>query len=138
MFKKYFKRLFIGFAMDDTLMKLRLATKAWKRVADAFIDEGVESGAIIVHDGKDISYEVGQARGERRKLVTRVIFLLNVIQAGNSACAMAINLVVVEIPEGVESIGDLAFLRCRSLTTVSFPTTLKIIVGTAFYDYSSL
>ncbi|GMI12248.1 hypothetical protein TrLO_g625 [Triparma laevis f. longispina] len=54
-----FRRHFVGF-VSDILMKLRVTTKAWKAVADAFIDEGVVSGKIIVHDGNDIHFKVAQ------------------------------------------------------------------------------
>ena len=116
-----FKRHFIDFVPVDALMSLRLATKAWRVVAEAFIDENVESGAMIVHDGKDLSWNAAEAREARRKLVTRVIFLLNITKVGDYACFWAINLVVVDIPEGVQRIGDRAFHSCRNLTTVSFP-----------------
>ena len=91
------------------MMTLRLATKAWKAVADAFIDERVKSGAMIVHGGKDISFKVVIARKERRKLATRVIFLINITKVGERACKFAISLVVVDIPEGIERIGEHAF-----------------------------
>ncbi|GMH64264.1 hypothetical protein TrLO_g14595 [Triparma laevis f. longispina] len=81
-----FKRNFLEFVPVDALMALRLATKAWKAAADAFIDEGVESSAII----------------------------------------------------GVKSIGYCAFYHCRSLTTVSFPTTLTSIGKWAFAFCESL
>ena len=87
---------------------------------------------------KDASYGVAYARKERRALVTRVIFLLNVTKVGELACCYAVNLVVVEIPEGVKSIGEMAFMRCASLTTNSFPTTLTSIGVAAFEDCSSL
>ncbi|GMH74757.1 hypothetical protein TL16_g08206 [Triparma laevis f. inornata] len=57
---------------------------------------------------------------------------------GKKACRYAVNLVVVEIPEGVERIGDYAFDECINLNTVSFPTTLTYIVGGAFFCCSSL
>ncbi|GMH74735.1 hypothetical protein TrLO_g3367 [Triparma laevis f. longispina] len=120
-------------------MTLRLVTKAWKRVADAFIDEGVESGEIMVHDGYDISSIGGwKYRRERRKLATRVIFLLNITKVGQHECHWAVNLFVVDIPEGVQRFGHLAFRGCSSLTTISFPTTLTFIGGYAFCDCSSL
>ncbi|GMH47437.1 hypothetical protein TrLO_g2703 [Triparma laevis f. longispina] len=42
---------------------------------------------------------------------------------GEFACKWATNLVVVDIPEGLESIDTQAFAGCRSLTAVSFPRT---------------
>ncbi|GMH71957.1 hypothetical protein TL16_g05794 [Triparma laevis f. inornata] len=129
-----FKRLLVDLVQGDTLITLRFATKAWKRVVDAFIDERAASGAMIVHDGNDSN----TARKERRKLVARVVFLLNITKVGVNACCWAVNLVVVDIPEGVESIGKGAFAGCSSLTTVSFPTTLKLICVQAFLYCSSL
>ncbi|GMH74417.1 hypothetical protein TL16_g06463 [Triparma laevis f. inornata] len=100
-----FKRHFIEFVHVQTLMALRLATKGWNAAADALIDEGVRSGELMVHDGKDIRYDEAQTRIEGRKLVTRVVFLLNITKVGEYACQYASNLVVVDIPEGVDSIG---------------------------------
>ncbi|GMH57794.1 hypothetical protein TL16_g02781 [Triparma laevis f. inornata] len=133
-----FRRHFAEFVPGDTLMMLRLATKVWNTAADVLIDEGVESGMIIVHDGKDISLDVARAREERRKLVTRVIFLLDITKVGQYTCWCAINLVVVDIPEGVESISIYAFSGCPSLTTISFLTTLKSIGRSVFYNCFSL
>ncbi|GMH60889.1 hypothetical protein TL16_g03147 [Triparma laevis f. inornata] len=135
MFTNDFKRLLVGFVMGDTLMTLRLATKSWKRVADAFIDEGVRSGELIVHNGKDI--EMADSILDKCKFL-RVIFLLNIKKVGEYSCWHADNLVVVDIPDGVESIGDSAFNQCHSLTAVSFPTTSTRIGDFAFYDRSSL
>ncbi|GMH73366.1 hypothetical protein TrLO_g1019 [Triparma laevis f. longispina] len=133
-----FKRLLIGFILDEMLMSLRLTTKAWKAVAEEVIDEGVSSGSIIVHGGKDIRKKAWQDREVRRKLVKRMVFFLNVTNIGVHACCVAINLVVVDIPEGVEIIGAAAFQQCVSLTTVSFPTTLKLIGIAAFASCPSL
>ena len=126
------RRYFVEFVPVDALMALRLATKGWNAAADALIDEGVRSGELIVHDGKDISYDEAYAREERCALATRAIFLLNITKVGKWACRWADNLVVVDIPEGVESIGFQAFWGCSSLTTVSFPRTLTSIGESAF------
>ena len=98
-----FRRHFVEFVPGDTLMRLRLATKGWKAAADVFIDEGVRTGAMIVR-GSRVVQRPTEAKKGRLKLVTRAIFLLNITKVGDRACHSAVNLVVVDIPEGVESI----------------------------------
>ena len=71
-------------------------------------------------------------------LATRVIFLLNTTKVGEYACYYAENLVVVDIPEGIERIGYETFSRCINLTAVSFPATLTLIGDGAFFLCSSL
>ncbi|GMH77094.1 hypothetical protein TL16_g10069 [Triparma laevis f. inornata] len=56
-----FRRILVPFLPNDTLMTIRLVSKPWSHVADRLIDEGVRKGELIVHDGKDINYEVGLA-----------------------------------------------------------------------------
>ncbi|GMH57470.1 hypothetical protein TL16_g02386 [Triparma laevis f. inornata] len=131
-----FKRHFVEFVHIEMLLVLREVCKEWNEVVKDVVDESVESGAMIVHGGEDLQWSA--AREERRKLVTQVVFLLNNIKVGDRACWCAVNLVVVDIPEGVESIGVWAFQWCSSLTTVSFPTTLKSINEYAFDECSSL
>ncbi|GMI04327.1 hypothetical protein TrLO_g10861 [Triparma laevis f. longispina] len=131
-----FRRHFVDFVPVNALMTLRLATKGWSTVADTLIDEGVRSGVMMVHGGRAKRWK--SRLKDMRKLVTRVIFLLNITKVGEYACYWAVNLVVVDIPEGIESIGQAAFRCCTSLTTVSFPTTLKSIGLYAFSCCSSL
>ncbi|GMH82635.1 hypothetical protein TL16_g09325 [Triparma laevis f. inornata] len=133
-----FKRFFTPFLHYQKLTSIRVSNKEWTGVADALINEGVRNGELIVHDGNDICVTVARARTERRKLATRVIFLLNITKVVKRACKLAINLVVVDIPQGVESIGEAAFMGCPSLNTVSFPRTLSSIGEAAFTDCSSL
>ena len=130
--------LFVLNAPLDTLMKMRLLCKDWRRVVDKFVDEKVDSGEMIAHGGNDISYMEADAQRERRSLVTQVVFLLDITKVGGRTCCWAAHLDVVEIPEGVESIGDMAFSGCSSLTTVSFPTTLRSIGGFTFVNCYSL
>ena len=118
-------------------MALRVATKGWNVAADVLIDEGVRSSELIVHGGNDLTLEDAYARRGRHEHVTLVIFFLNITKVGRRACCYT-SLVVVDIPEGVESIGFMAFDHCHSLTTVSFPTTLKSIGGLAFGYCTSL
>ena len=40
----------------------------------------------------------------------------------------------VSIPEGVEIIGDYAFVSCKKLTTCTFPSTIRVIGAHAFRD----
>ncbi|GMH91352.1 hypothetical protein TrVE_jg9258 [Triparma verrucosa] len=132
------RRLLIEFIPTSTLMTMRLLCKDWWRVADNFIDGMIESGAMIVYGGKDIWWKEALASEERHKLVLQVVFLLNITKVGNKACFRAVNLVVVDFPEGAESIGARAFSGCSSLTTVYFPTTLRFIGVGAFQVCSSL
>ncbi|GMI18516.1 hypothetical protein TrLO_g14870 [Triparma laevis f. longispina] len=77
---------------------------------------GDEEGILEnIGEDREISWTVAKAREERSKLATRVTFLLNVKKVGDCACCYAVNLVVVDIPEGVESIHVAAFEYCRSL-----------------------
>ncbi|GMI01861.1 hypothetical protein TrLO_g3159 [Triparma laevis f. longispina] len=133
-----FRRHFVDFVPVDTLMALRLATKGGNTVADVLIYEGVSSGLLMVHDGKNISDNAAEALKGGGALATRVVFLLNITKVGENACYDAINLIVVDIPEGVESIGKEDFCACFSLTTVHFPTTLTSIGESALWCCSSL
>ena len=89
-----FRRHFVEFVHDSTLTTLRFVTKAWKVVADAFIDEGVECGAMMVIDGKNKEY-AGSAKKKRRELVTRALFPLNIMKVGEWACEYSVNLIVL-------------------------------------------
>ncbi|GMH96699.1 hypothetical protein TrST_g5294 [Triparma strigata] len=130
--------LFVENVPLDTLTKMRVLCKDWRRVVDKFIDGKIESGVMTVVGENNINWDEARALEKSRRLTKQVIFLLNITKVGNHACTLAINLVVVEIPEGVESIGDCAFFKCTSLTTVSFPTTLRSISGWAFENCSKL
>ncbi|GMH54388.1 hypothetical protein TL16_g01660 [Triparma laevis f. inornata] len=105
MFTPEFGRQFVDFVPGDTMMTLRLATKGWNAAADAFIDEGVETGQFLICDERSID----SVSSQRRKLVMRVIFHLNIVGVGERACWYAVNLVLVDIPEGVKSIDKCAF-----------------------------
>ena len=73
-------------------------------------------------------------RLERRKS-DKVIDRVRAIPGwGEGWGGRGVNLVAVDIPEGVERIGKMAFYRCYSLNTVSFPTKLTSIGRHAFYN----
>eukprot|EP00519_Triparma_laevis_P011327 CAMPEP_0182501832 /NCGR_PEP_ID=MMETSP1321-20130603/12163_1 /TAXON_ID=91990 /ORGANISM="Bolidomonas sp., Strain RCC1657" /LENGTH=367 /DNA_ID=CAMNT_0024706583 /DNA_START=102 /DNA_END=1202 /DNA_ORIENTATION=- len=129
----------VEFVSGETLMRLRMLCKAWRVSVDGLIDSMVSSGEMLVHGGNDIIGEgAANLRTEKRALVLEVVFLLNITKVGEMACWSAINLVVVEIPEGVKRIGYSAFASCVNLTTVAFPKTLLIIEGCAFMNCVSL
>jgi len=104
------------------------------------IDEGVSSGRILFHRGDDISDESlsQEALLQIHGHATRVIFLRNLPRLGNDACHYAVNLVIVDIPEGIVSIGHCAFMSCLNLTTIYFPKTLTSIGQMTFSGCSSL
>ena len=120
-----FRRHFIEFFHLEMLTALRLTTKPWLREIKNFlrriVRNGDQRGEILVLDGKYIGYRDLEARKEGRKRVTQVIFLVNTTKV--SSCCNAINLVVIDIPGGVEEIGENAFYCCHSLNKVSFPKT---------------
>ena len=93
---------------------------------------------VYVHGGNDISAEESYARKQRMKQVTKVVFLLNITKVGANACWFADNLVVVDIPEGITSIGDFSFTNCISLKEIKFPKSLISIGRYSFANCSSL
>ncbi|GMH49220.1 hypothetical protein TrLO_g9967 [Triparma laevis f. longispina] len=117
------RRHIFEFAPGDTLMTLRLAAKGYDCAANAFINEGMRSGEIIVHEWKNMTVDKTDSRDERPPLATRVIFLLNITKVGFGACSSSPDLINVVIPEGVKKIGAIDFGHCRNLTTVSFPAS---------------
>ncbi|GMH60865.1 hypothetical protein TrLO_g13635 [Triparma laevis f. longispina] len=122
----------------DTLLTTMMISKDFEETTREYILRRAESGEMVFHDGKDISKIVAFDREKARELVTQVAFLQNLPQIGHYACFMAVNLVVIDIPEGVESIGVGAFAGCTSLTNIYFPKTLKLIGKWAFSRCSSL
>ncbi|GMH67903.1 hypothetical protein TrLO_g3035 [Triparma laevis f. longispina] len=142
-----FRRHFVGFLpVEDSFCTMQFLSKEWQVVAKRSIDEDFTSGELLVHDGKDVGGGAITGSGipdwgglkAKREPVKRVMFLLNITKVGKYACHRAVNLVVVDIPEGVESIDREAFWGCLRLTTVSFPTTLTAISDEAFWGCSNL
>ncbi|GMH48250.1 hypothetical protein TrLO_g885 [Triparma laevis f. longispina] len=121
-----YRRLLVPFLPDDTLMKIRLASKPWSRVADAFIDEGVKNGTMIVHGGNDISEEVADAQKERRELITRMVFIINITRIGDYACRY--DLKSMTIPDSLQTLGTWAFQDCAKLIPSNIPTKNNIAV----------
>ncbi|GMI01238.1 hypothetical protein TrST_g7010 [Triparma strigata] len=137
-----FRRLFVGFVMVDTLVAMRWLDKKWHKVVEKKLIEFEDEpfGGIIVHGGNNISVSeaTSDARTKRMKLVTKVVFLLNITKVGEYACMYASILVVVDIPEGITSIGDRSFMYCYSLKEIKFPKSLVSIGNYSFGWCSSL
>ena len=98
----------------------------WHKVVEKKLIELEEDkpyGGMIVHGGNDLSSDEAwsAARRDRMKRVKKVIFLLNITKVGDWFCNFAVNLVVVEIPEGITSISDVSFAGCRSLKEIKVP-----------------
>ncbi|GMI03855.1 hypothetical protein TrLO_g11403 [Triparma laevis f. longispina] len=78
MFTDDFRRLLRGYVdVAELFHTFGLVSKPWQRIAEEKIDGEFRSGVLAFHDGKNISYDAAGARKEKRKFVTRVIFLLS-------------------------------------------------------------
>ncbi|GMH76222.1 hypothetical protein TrLO_g4032 [Triparma laevis f. longispina] len=134
-----FYRHFLDYVPVGTLMWMRLVNKELRVITEQFVLAGKMRGVFIVHDRRDGDPGITvNAIKEMHRKVTQMIFLLNITQVGERSCEWAVNLVVVDFPEGVTSMSKGAFGMCYSLTTVSFPTTLRLLGREAFFDCSSL
>ncbi|GMH83911.1 hypothetical protein TrST_g9416 [Triparma strigata] len=137
-----FRRLFVDFVMVDTLVAMRWLDRKWHKVVEKKLTEFEDEpfGEEIVHGGNDISWSeaISDARKERMKQVTKVVFLLNITKVGDCACKWASNLVAVDIPEGITIIGNYSFAYCRSLEDIKFPKSLTSIGYYSFWNCSSL
>ncbi|GMH91683.1 hypothetical protein TrST_g13839 [Triparma strigata] len=136
-----FRRLFVEFVMVDTLVAMRWLDRKWHKVVEKKLTELEEDephDEVIVHGGNDIRGDEAFARRERMKQVTKVIFLLNIRKVGDCACLWASILVIVDIPEGITSIGNYSFSRCSSFKDISFPKSLTSIGNWSFHYCSSL
>ncbi|GMH78342.1 hypothetical protein TrST_g3539 [Triparma strigata] len=137
-----FRRLFVGFVMVDILVAMRWLDRKWHKVVEKKLTEFEDEpfGEIIVHGGNDKGDDeaVSGARVEMIKQVTKVVFLLNIMKVGDRACKFASILVVVDIPEGITSIGQGSFGGCSSLKYIKFPKSLTSISQYSFNFCSSL
>ena len=128
--------------MVDTLVAMRWLDKKWHKVVEKKLTEFEDEpfGEIIVHGGNDISYDEAEsdAREERMEQVTKVVFLLNITKVGDFVCRYASNLVAVDIPEGITSIGYASFAHCSSLKEIKFPKSLTSIGDLSFANCPSL
>ncbi|GMH66388.1 hypothetical protein TrST_g2992 [Triparma strigata] len=137
-----FRRLFVGFVMVDTLVTMRWLDRKWHNVVEKKLTEFEDEpfGEVIVHGGNDISRgeAASAAKRDRMRLVTKVVFLLNITKVGDYACCYASILVVVDIPEGITVISERSFFGCSSLKDIKFPKSLTSIGHQSFGFCSSL
>jgi len=96
------------------------------------------AGCNLIPVENDLRY-VTYANGDKvivealNKTLTEVEFPGQTVSIGTSVFMDMYSLERVDIPEGVVKIQDGAFWQCLGLTTVTFPSTLKIIGQQAFY-----
>ena len=131
-----FRRLFVDFVMVDTLVTMRWLDRKWHKVVEKkltdFEDEPFSE--IIFHGGNDIILDESDTDVRRvgMKLVTKVVFLLNITKVGDRVCKYASILVVVDLPEGITSIGDFSFMQCSSLKEIKLSKSLTSIGEVSF------
>ncbi|GMI00951.1 hypothetical protein TrST_g1770 [Triparma strigata] len=137
-----FRRLFVGLVSVDILVAMRWLDNKWHKVVEKKLIEFEDEpyGEIYVHGVNDINWNEAHsdARKERMKQVTKVVSLLNITKVGDRACYIASNLVVVDIPEGITSIGWNSFWGCKSLNHTTFPKSLTSIGNRSFANCPSL
>ncbi|GMH97063.1 hypothetical protein TrVE_jg9043 [Triparma verrucosa] len=137
-----FRRLFVDFMMVDTLVTMRWLDRKWHKVVEKKLTDFEDEpfGEIIVHGGNDIILDESDTDVRRvgMKLVTKVVFFLNITKVGDRVCRYANNLVVVDIPEGITIIGLCSFFKYHSLKSIKFPKSLTSIGNYSFSTCSSL
>ncbi|GMH76564.1 hypothetical protein TrST_g10082 [Triparma strigata] len=143
-----FRRLFVEFVMVDTLVAMRWLDRKWHAVVEKKLTELEEDepyGKIIVHGGNDVSWSEADsdARKKKMKPVKKIVFLLNTTKVGDYAFKGASilglrSVVVVDIPEGITSIGDRSFFQCYYLKYIKFPKSLTSIGRSSFRSCFSL
>ncbi|GMH82008.1 hypothetical protein TL16_g09118 [Triparma laevis f. inornata] len=144
-----FRRHLLAYIPLEMLLTMGVISKEFEEMTREYIIRRIESGKMIFHRGVNIVFDPFNSSGEERqafmkasarrnKLVTQVIFLQNLPRVGEHAFMLAISLVIVDIPEGVEIIGASAFTCCAGLTNIFFPRTLTSIETIAFQNCPSL
>ncbi|GMH58276.1 hypothetical protein TL16_g02575 [Triparma laevis f. inornata] len=95
----------------------------------SFRQQSDEEKITLNIDGKDASHDAPKsaARNEKHRHATKVLFILNITKVGRYACYGAANLVVVEIPEGIEKI----VFQCTKLV----PSPIQITDNNAVAAY---
>ena len=74
----------------------------------------------------------------RKLFINAVVIKGSVTSIGDGAFSKCTSLTSVAIPDSVTSIGSYAFYHCTSLTSVAIPDSVTSIGDSAFYDCTSL
>ncbi|GMI00441.1 hypothetical protein TrVE_jg11467 [Triparma verrucosa] len=127
-----FHVLFLPYIPVDTLMSMMSVSRQWKVLVEKSISEKVKTSDLVVLGNAH------PAHPKNIRLVTRVVFLLNVTRIPLCRCSNFCSLSSLDIPEGVSYIGEHAFENCFSLKTATFPSTLRTISTYAFSSCISL
>jgi len=127
-----FHVLFLPYIPVNTLMSMMSVSRQWKVLVEKSISEKVKTSDLVVLGNAQTAYP------KNIRLVTRVVFLLNVTRIPLCRCSNFCSLSSLDIPEGVSYIGERAFENCFSLKTATFPSTLRTISTYAFSSCISL
>ena len=93
---------------------------------------------IDIINGERVATIVNYIGTESKLMIPGVIEGTKVVGIGNSAFSRCKSLTSVTIPDSVTSIGNGAFYGCSSLTSVTIPDSVTSIGEYAFYECSSL
>ena len=100
--------------------------------------EGTDSILTLPSDYQGESYSVDYAVFSGHSEIVSVQLPETVISIGASAFNGCSSLTSVNIPSGVPSIGDNTFNGCSALTSLTLPESVTSIGSSAFYNCSSL
>lgn len=113
----------------SVLMAL-MVSGAWAEEAEPTVYRSGDYRYVLLEDG---TAEIAGYNGEEEELTVPVeIDGYAVADIGDSAFSRCDSLTSITLPDGITAIGDDAFYKCRALTSVTLPASLTSIADTAF------
>lgn len=137
-----FRRTFVEYLLPWDAFQFINVSKDWKIVVERYLGwSGSRKGLVRIHRGQDEARcsESSDRRKEQLNQTSRVVFLCNTTKIiGANALLSAINLLTVQIPPPITSIGHSSFSGCSNLKTITFPKSLTFIGAWCFCECGSL